>query len=191
VAGHGKHSEKVLPARFSRVELDGCQSCRSFDLRFLLGECSTNPLLEFRLSVLSTAAPSPIDIHTWWRTHICRSQWRRPIRESTSDASVAIRNGSRWSLNGLIRPSSTRSCATKQSGVVLSLVRQHVALATGALPRPPRAGSCPGSTCTLAASLETSALGKSLRCSESDRPRKSPSRTLVLVSASPNRHSTF
>jgi hypothetical protein len=42
-----------------------------------------------------------------------------------------------------------------------------IALATGALPRPPRAGSSPGSTCTPAASLETIALGNSLGCSES------------------------
>jgi hypothetical protein len=29
-----------------------------------MGECSTNPLLAFRLSLMSTAAPSLIDLHT-------------------------------------------------------------------------------------------------------------------------------
>jgi hypothetical protein len=49
-----------------------------------------------------------------------------------------------------------------------------VALATGALPRPPRAGSCQGSTCTPDASLETSALGESIGCSQGDRPPEVP-----------------
>jgi hypothetical protein len=78
-----------------------------------MGACSTNPLLEFRLCVLSTAAPSPIDVHTLWRTHICRSHRRRPIRESRSDASIANRNGPPRSQNGWNRRFSTRSCGGK------------------------------------------------------------------------------
>jgi hypothetical protein len=80
-------------------------------------ECSTNPLLAFRLSVLSTAAPLT-DRRALWRTHICRSQGRRPIRESRSGASVAIRNGSQRSQNEVIRWFGL--ALAKQSSLVLS-----------------------------------------------------------------------
>jgi hypothetical protein len=160
VAGRGKHSDRVVPAPFSRVDLDVGQLSRSFDLMFLMSKCSTNPLLTLRLSVMSTAAPSPIDVHHCG-IPICiavmgadrfTNQWRRFGRNSPLIATVTDGIRSFW----------TRSCGAKQSGDVLILVRQQVALTTGALPSPPTAGSCPRSACTPDTSLETSALGESL-----------------------------
>jgi hypothetical protein len=69
-----------------------------------MDECSTDSWLECRLSVWSAAALSPIYVHTLWRTHICRSHRHRPICESRSDGSVAIRDGSRGHrMEGCVR----------------------------------------------------------------------------------------
>jgi hypothetical protein len=118
-------------------------------------------------------------MHCGAPTSVAVRSRRRPIREPRSDAAVAIRNGSQRSQTGTIRSFLTCLSAAKQSRVVLILARQHVALATVAFPRPPRAGSCPGSICARDASLETSALGR-----VPGMPRKRPSTDVAIAHSS-------